>query len=88
MDPHKVYIDHTGNPAGTCASGSASSVVLPGTLPSEGGEGDRQLQGDRTGNQNYLAVPRHRRRFCFHNGEGKLVILFFGVSLETIKRLA
>ena len=24
-------------------------------------------------------------RFCFHNGEGKLVILFFGVSLETIK---
>ncbi len=24
-------------------------------------------------------------RFCFHNGEGKLVVLFFGVSLETIK---
>ena len=24
-------------------------------------------------------------RFCFHNGEGKLVILLFGVSLETIK---
>ena len=24
-------------------------------------------------------------RFCFHNGEGKLAILFFGVSLETIK---
>ena len=24
-------------------------------------------------------------RFCFHNGEGKLVILFLGVSLETIK---
>lgn len=51
-----------GIPAGTCASGSASSVVLPGTLPGEGCEGDRQLQGDRTGSQNYLAVPRHRRQ--------------------------
>ncbi len=25
-------------------------------------KGDRQLQGDRTGSQNYLAVPRHRRQ--------------------------
>ena len=39
-----------------------TSVVLPGTLPGEGCEGDRQLQGDRTGSQNYLAVPRHRRQ--------------------------
>lgn len=40
----------------------ASSVVRPVRYQARAVEGDRQLQGDRTGSQNYLAVPRHRRQ--------------------------
>ena len=37
-------------------------LFCPVRYQAEGCEGDRQLQGDRTGSQNYLAVPRHRRQ--------------------------
>ena len=43
VDPHKVYIDSSGNPAGTCAAGGFAGSVLPGAVQCGRREGRRQL---------------------------------------------
>lgn len=57
VDPPKIYIDHSWNPAGTCPFGSAAGVVLSGSLPCPWGKEWKRIEDTTGRGSRKLAVP-------------------------------